>query len=297
MGEFRPDTKVIPLKKNSYELFRAAMSCKVIVTNSLMGDRNYLIPIKRNQVLIETWHGSLGLKTFGPKTYKSSKEWPRAMKKTAKKTSYLISNSQFEDDIYRTSYWPKTPILRFGHPRNDIFFGEGDERKDEWVVALKKKYKIKERDAHFVMYAPTFRDDHNFACYNLNFNALLDTLQQKYGGKWYLLLRYHPTVLQDQKTKNKIKGDNILNVTNYTDIQKLMVIADVAICDYSSWMFDYMLTRKPLFIYASDLESYKKEREFAYPTSVPSCKARGARQRAPRTCPRPVLQECRSAAD
>ena len=38
-----------------------------------------------------------------------------------------------------------------------------------------------------------------------------------------------------------------------------MAVADVLITDYSAIMFDYALTRKPCFLYTSDLETYKSE--------------------------------------
>lgn len=288
MGEFSDSTRVIPVKINIYEYFEAAMSSKILITNAIIGDKNYMIPIKKNQVLIETWHGSLGLKRFDPKSYNSSKDWPKAMAKTGKQTSYCISNSAFEDDVYRDTFWAEgTEIMRFGHPRNDILFDDGTKTA-EILDKVLLKYKVFERvqkiiakenkdiedfvmpeidkkDIHFIMYAPTFRDDHNFSVYNIDFNMLLDTLTEKYGGHWFLLLRYHPTVLQEQKTANKLKSPRIVNVSNYTDIQELMLIADMGISDYSSWMFDYMLTRKPLFVYAADLAFYKSERSFYYP--------------------------------
>ena len=37
------------------------------------------------------------------------------------------------------------------------------------------------------------------------------------------------------------------------------------ISDYSSCMFDFMLTRRPCFIYAEDIARYNDERGFYYP--------------------------------
>ena len=50
-----------------------------------------------------------------------------------------------------------------------------------------------------------------------------------------------------------------------------MFIADVGITDYSSWICDYILTGRPSFIYASDLESYEEERGFYYPLEETPC--------------------------
>ena len=78
------------------------------------------------------------------------------MAKTAKMTKYCISNSQFEDDVYRETYWPKTEILRFGHARNDVFFELGEKHKQEWLNEIKEEFNIEAEDPHFVLYAPTF---------------------------------------------------------------------------------------------------------------------------------------------
>lgn len=48
-------------------------------------------------------------------------------------------------------------------------------------------------------------------------------------------------------------------------MQELIAITDVAITDYSSWIYDFMLMRKPGFIFATDIEEYNTERGFYYP--------------------------------
>ena len=46
---------------------------------------------------------------------------------------------------------------------------------------------------------------------------------------------------------------------------RLMAAADIGITDYSSWIYDFLLTRRPCFIYASDIELYNTQRGFYYP--------------------------------
>lgn len=59
--------------------------------------------------------------------------------------------------------------------------------------------------------------------------------------------------------------DYVYDVTNYEDIQDLIVISDVGITDYSSWICDFMLTKKPAFLFTTDLKNYYSERGFYYP--------------------------------
>ena len=61
------------------------------------------------------------------------------------------------------------------------------------------------------------------------------------------------------------KSRNIVDVTKYGDIQELMLVSDFMISDYSSCMFDFMLSRKPCFIFAKDLKEYEINPGFYYP--------------------------------
>lgn len=48
-------------------------------------------------------------------------------------------------------------------------------------------------------------------------------------------------------------------------MQELIAVTDVAITDYSSWIYDFVLLRKPGFIFATDIGKYNNERGFYYP--------------------------------
>jgi CDP-glycerol glycerophosphotransferase len=55
------------------------------------------------------------------------------------------------------------------------------------------------------------------------------------------------------------------DVTRYPDIADLYLAADVLVTDYSSVMFDFVLTDKPIVLLAPDLEQYREvERGFYF---------------------------------
>ena len=84
-----------------------------------------------------------------------------------------------------------------------------------------------------------------------------------------MLVRLHPNFRQYQKRVIP-QRENIYNVSEYPDIQELLVASDIAITDYSSCIFDFMLSRKPGFIYATDIKEFDEDRGFYYPlTSTP----------------------------
>ena len=60
-------------------------------------------------------------------------------------------------------------------------------------------------------------------------------------------------------------GDRLVNVSDYPDMQELLCAAGLLITDYSSSMFDYALTGKPIARFATDIEAYQKDRDFYFP--------------------------------
>ncbi|WP_330162671.1 CDP-glycerol glycerophosphotransferase family protein, partial [Streptococcus pneumoniae] len=53
---------------------------------------------------------------------------------------------------------------------------------------------------------------------------------------------------------------DIIDVTLFSDMQELILLADVLLTDYSSAIFDFMLLNKPYVRYVNDLEKYAELR-------------------------------------
>ncbi len=220
---------------------------------------------KKEQCFIQMWHGSLGIKKIenDVSVLKSDNKWLKQARKSSSMVDYWISNSSFEDTIYKQAFWNVTDdkILKYGHPRNDVFFCNND--------GIKKKvmdyYHIE--DKNIVLYAPTFREDGNLEAYNLDYELLVRSLSDKFGGQWVVLARLHPR-LKEYSRKMLGARKLVYDVTYYEDIQELLVVSDCLITDYSSCMFDFLFTRRPAFIFATDIEKYKNERGFYYPLEV-----------------------------
>lgn len=252
------------VERAKFPFYKEWCRAKVIVVNSVDTYVRYM-PKKKGQFLIQTWHGSLGIKRFG-----KDPNWTllSAAKKMAKKTDFIISNSAFEDLVYRDTFWANTPIWQLGHARNDILYNISGQKEARAEVAEKVKHYFKlDGTERLVLYAPTFRNALNTNCYNIDPEPLIQTLHKRFGGNWKILVRLHPTarkVAQNAALLNR-DADYLLNATSYPDIQDLMVVADAFITDYSSCIYDYVLTRRPGFIYATDISQYNNERGFYYP--------------------------------
>jgi CDP-glycerol glycerophosphotransferase len=56
----------------------------------------------------------------------------------------------------------------------------------------------------------------------------------------------------------------VMDVTDYQDMQRLLMATDVMVSDYSSCIFDAALRRIPCFAYATDFDQYKYEERGVY---------------------------------
>lgn len=240
--------------RGSYKMFEEMASSKIWFDNAL-NCVWYGMPKKKEQVYINTWHGSLGIKRLS-----GNKNWLKKAKRCKKLTDYCISNSLFEEEVYRTTFWPTTPYLRYGHARNDILLQK--EKHEEIIEKVREFFEI-EDDSKIMLYAPTFRDDGTTSCFDIDFSLLKQNLEKRFGGKWVLLVRMH---FKNKSVKLSDEWNEwIKNASGYPNMQELLVATDLGITDYSSWAYDYILTRKPLLIYAPDIDKYNGTRGFYYP--------------------------------
>lgn len=249
------------VNRGSYEFYKAIAQAKVIIDNSVnMAYMEYRK--KHNQILIETWHGAIGIKKFSADT-NNDKLWIKKARQEGKSTDYCISNSTFEDAIFQESFWSKAEILQYGHARNDVLFGNDEKKNNRIRKKIFERYDLPQ-NVKICMYAPTFRDDGDLTPYLLDYNEIVDALSTKFGGRWIIFVRFHFKVMKS--IPHNLLPDSVINVSEYPDIQELMTCVDVGITDYSSWICEYLLTRRPGFLFATDMDHYaEKEREFFYP--------------------------------
>lgn len=218
---------------------------------------------KAGQCYIQTWHGSLGIKKIGLEAnmITQSDSWVPIGIADAEMIDYLISNSKFESEIYKKNFWNNGKILECGHPRNDIFF----KNKDKIKSKILSNYNLN-NNVNICLYVPSYRDDNTTKCYDLDYEKLKYALAKKFGGNWKIFVRMHPA-LAKLSSKIVLQNNFIIDVSDYPDVQELLAVSDIAISDYSSCIFDFVLTRKPAFIYATDIQKYNNERGLYYPLS------------------------------
>lgn len=229
------------VKPNSFSFFKALYTSKVCVFNSGM-----IIPSKRKgQVYIDTWHGDRAFKnvSLSPIGERSAIAY--------KVIDYVLSGSDYADRIFREQLNFSGTILKFGTPRNDLFYTATEQDK----VCIKESIGIHKFDKS-ILFAPTFRGI-NKGVEELNFSTLLDRLEKRDNCKWCCLIRQHYKV----PISNKLSSDSrVINVSSYPDCQEILLISDLLISDYSSIVGDFVLKRKGAFLYLPDINEYSSTR-------------------------------------
>lgn len=214
---------------------------------------------KPGQFYLQTWHG-FALKRIERDTAdKLPPEFESYAMRDSAQTDLIVSDSDFMTGIYRNSFWYEGPVEKFGAPRNDILV-----RQDPEVYkTVRQRFGLPE-DCKIVLYAPTFRADSSLEPYGVDYPRLRRACEGRFGGRFAVLIRLHPNIME-LASDLTFDGETTFDASPYPDIQELLAAADVVVTDYSSLMFDFMLTRRPCFQFATDISAYRKDRNFYLP--------------------------------
>lgn len=214
---------------------------------------------KPGQIYIQTWHGSYGIKKMEGDVHTPSETYIRKAKVDSRHIDYLLSNSHWLSSTYRSSFFYSGPILETGSPRNDLLLHPGD------TPARVRRELGLPADCKICLYAPTFRDGAENRIPPLpEFPRLRAALSARFGGEWVILVRLHPGRRKHPEPLI-LKDEQVYDATAWPDTAELLAAADSMISDYSSCIFDYLLTGRPAFIYAPDAADYSTQRGLYYP--------------------------------
>ncbi len=164
----------------------------------------------------------------------------------------------------------RQPLTRFrsdlGIPRTDVLFG--DDRLERTRAAVRSRYGLDE-DRRIILYAPTFRGD-TITNAHATDDLDLGVLQASLADDHVLLVRLHPFV-RSATVIGPDLADFAIDVSDYPDINELMLVSDILVTDYSSAIFEFALLDRPMVFFAPDYETYERERGFYfdYRTGVP----------------------------
>lgn len=247
---------ITPVRNRSILGLYHQTTAKIWIDNS----RKTSYTLKRKkQYYIQTWHGGIGPKRVEKDAEnKLPKEYIDSAKQDSKMTDLMISNSTFCTELYRRAFWYDGEILECGSPRVDFLFNCTDSEKKQ----IKTKLGVSENDK-IILYAPTFRKNKNVDCYSINFSSVLSQLSRiQPNNSWKFLIRLHPAVADRADCVGY--NNQIINATDYPDLYEILAVTDIVITDYSSVMFEAAYAGKPVFLFATDIEEYKQDRNFYF---------------------------------
>lgn len=244
------------VKLYSYKYYFHILTSKFILSNSRLNQR--MLHKRSGQIYLQTWHGT-ALKQLGTDV-KTQKRGclqrlikPDVFQFDVNNTDIMISGSRFMSDIYRHKFLFKGQIEETGTPRNDMFFHDHPE-----INRKVRSYYHIDSEAQIILYAPTFRSDGKFTYYDIDTKALIATWEKKTNKKCIFMVRLHPNLQYKSNDFISIFPQGTINASDYPDMQELLYSADLLITDYSSSMFDFMYSYKPVLLYIPDKELYDR---------------------------------------
>lgn len=254
-------TKIKKVKYGTISAYYHLVTAKVWVDNCR---KPYYFRKRKAQFYVQTWHGGNGPKNV--EKYAMDRLpafWVKNSINDSKMINVIMSNSEFNTKIIKEAFWYDGEIMKVGSPRRDIFFGSK-------VEEIRQKVMIKlglDLNSKVLLYAPTLRKGRAADISEINLGKLQSVLENTYLCSWIIMIRLHP---MERKKFDFTKYENkmIIDAGSYPDIQELYTVADMLVTDYSSVMMEYSITRRPVFLYAEDVESYKKDRGFCFDEKI-----------------------------
>ena len=254
--------RAVVVQRGSAEYFRELAGSGTIILNTRLPE--YVWPAE-DQTFIQCWHGT-PLKRLGydvridtTNALNTTSELASRFGMDAKKWTYLISPSPYASQHLCDAFGlPQErradTVIEEGYPRNDVLAltDERGVRNCRRALGIPDGRKV-------LLYAPTWRDDSYRPGIGYTFDYLLDfeRMRERLGDEWVVLFRPHYYVANSFDF-GRYDGF-VVDVSRSEDINNLYIVADVLLTDYSSVMFDFANTRKPMMLFVPDRRRYAEE--------------------------------------
>ncbi|GAA3623446.1 hypothetical protein GCM10022419_131370 [Nonomuraea rosea] len=244
---FVPPGGATVVRAGSREHHAALARSRHIITNAFLPA---WFRAREDQVVVQTWHGTPAKRIGNDQPHMARDPRPPIWHRQAAEVrgwDLLLSQSPWATPVLRKAFGYKGEILESGLPRNDVL---NSPDRDTLAAAIRERLGLVE-GKRVVLYAPTWRDyDRKNAMVKLDLAKTREAL----GADHEILVRAHP--MQAMPAVPDIAHD----VTTYPDMADLLLVADVLVTDYSSVMFDFAATGKPIVFYGYDLAKYSSKR-------------------------------------
>lgn len=227
----------IAVVEGSPEWWRARAAARLLIVNDWLRRR---FARKPGQKVLQTWHGT-PLKRLALHRPGFDLRRMAAVVKESRRWDVLLAQNTYSERILRKAYaFFGRPIWVEGYPRDDSLV-TGD------AAAIRADLGIADGE-RVLLYAPTWRDDRSEMVDFVDPEALAGQTDS------VVLVRGHSRTIHTDRDR---AGARVIDVTGYPETSQLLLAADALITDYSSVMFDFSVTGKPMYFLVPDLEHYR----------------------------------------
>lgn len=231
----------IRLIEGSREWWRVRAAARVLIVNDWLRKRYRRRP---HQHVLQTWHGTM-LKRLGLDRPNVGLRTRIAVRRESRRWDALLAQNAYSARIFRSAYAFTRGTWDEGYPRNDRLVSGADADGIRRAVGIPE-------GARVVLYAPTWRDDRTEMVDYLD----LTSFARELGDDHVLLVRGHSRTLRYGRD---LEADGLIDVTSYPNVADLLEVSDVLVTDYSSVMFDFAATGRPVVFFTPDLAHYSSD--------------------------------------
>jgi CDP-glycerol glycerophosphotransferase len=224
----------------SAEWWRIRGSARLLVVNDWLRKR---YKKRKHQTVLQTWHGTM-LKKLALSRSKHGLRAAVATVRESRRWDILLAQNPYSHRMFRRAYAYLGRVWEEGYPRDDVL-ADGDASVVRTRLGIPA-------GATVLLYAPTWRDDRPDHVDHLD----VASLARELGPDYVTLIRGHSRTLLPGED---VRAPGVIDVTGYPDVSELFLAADMLITDYSSVMFDFTVTGKPVFFFTPDLEHYRQK--------------------------------------
>lgn len=242
------------VRRHSPAYFARLLSADHLVANDIVS--RHLLKGPRVSYL-QTWHGT-PLKTIGhdePDPAYDDGAHARRMDRDVAKWDVLLSAGAECTEMFRSAFRFSGTVLESGLPRNDVLLSAeaetiGRSTRERLGIAP---------DARVVLWAPTWRDDLRTADGGFAPPGGLDPEEflARSHPSTVLLVRMHSVVAA---RRGSAASNRLIDVSDHPEIAELYLASDALVSDYSSAVYDFAVTGRPILLLAPDLEHYSSVR-------------------------------------
>ncbi len=247
-----------PVLLRSREWYRLLARTGALVVNT---DMEPWLRRRPGQVLMQTFHGYPS-KGMGLGQWQAAELPPsRIAEHRARGVdnwSIILTPAPEMTRHYREQYAYAGPAVEHGYPRNDALVSQDSASRRQQTRSL---LGLRD-DQTAVLYAPTWRENLAVRPRRAEMTELLDAAAaaRALGDDHVILVRGH----RFHRPADTSPG--VVDVTEYPEINDLLLAADVVVLDYSSLRFDAALTGSPMVFLVPDLADYAGgTRSFLFP--------------------------------